>query len=277
MESPIEEPLADVPRTARKRAKRAPLGLPSAIRKPPEGRLDETLVHDSYRTLTIPEERFCHQYVISFGRAAEAYRMAYAPPKGTTAGQIALAVARLLTDNSINYRIDQIRASSRVTAPNVLAELSAIVFSDPGDLFDDENRLRPMRTMPRNVRAAISSIEVERRHADGRGADGETYDVIKIKWWNKNNAIENMMKHLGLFEIDNMQQAGLLDGLSVDVARKLIERLKSYGAGRGLELPAGNVAGQEGRIPDPAALALRLQSAGIVRPPPKTEGIPPGG
>ena len=68
--------------------------------------------------------------------------------------------------------------------------------SAPGRLFDEEGTLIPVHKLPPEVRAAIASIEF----------DVETGSVKKLRFWDKNSAIEKAMKHLGLFERDNNQR-----------------------------------------------------------------------
>lgn len=184
------------------------------------------------RDLTDREKAFCHQFVISGGRVREAYRLVFEPKKGTTVAQIASAVTALLSDDLILAGIEQVRKSSLITAQSVLAEMSFIAFSDPGELFDDNGKCIPIRQLPRNVRAAIAGFEIERR-TRGRGEKAEEYEVLKYKLWNKNDAASDLMRHLGLFEKDNQQKSGienLLNRLPVAVAEQIIEKLKALAA-----------------------------------------------
>lgn len=179
--------------------------------------------------LTEREKAFCHQFVISGGRVREAYRLVFQPKKGTTVAMIGRACAELLSDDLILDGIEQVRKSSLITAQSVLQEMSYIAFSDPGELFDDDGKCIPIRQLPRNVRAAIAGFEIERR-TRGRGEEAEEYDVLKYKLWNKNDAASDLMRHLGLFEKDNLQKSGienLLNRLPVAVAEQIIEKLKA--------------------------------------------------
>jgi phage terminase small subunit len=74
---------------------------------------------------------------------------------------------------------------------------------DPGKLFrDDGTTLRNITDMDEETRAAIASFEVDEIIVDGEVV-GHTK---KVKFWDKNRALDMSMRHLGLYERDNAQQ-----------------------------------------------------------------------
>jgi hypothetical protein len=46
--------------------------------------------------------------------------------------------------------------------------------------------------------SAVSKIEVVKKNV--AGSDGRTDTVVKLSFWNKNQALELLFKHLGLME-----------------------------------------------------------------------------
>jgi phage terminase small subunit len=136
--------------------------------------------------------------------------------------------SKLLADAKVSLRIEELRhaASSKVVATEarVIEELARIGLLDPGRMFADDGTLLPIKQMPADVRAAISSIEVEELRADDGKVIGRTK---KVKLWDKNSAADKLLRHLGSYAVDNRQRASPFEGVSRDVLRGIIERLVS--------------------------------------------------
>ena len=101
-----------------------------------------------------------------------------------------LALARAQRDHARRLRI---------TADAVLAETSYIAFADPGDLVDSQDRLVPLKSLPKKTRQAISSVKVVRSTAPGRDGSPQPVEYIEYRFWSKNEALAQLGKHLGLF------------------------------------------------------------------------------
>lgn len=120
-------------------------------------------------------------------------------------------------------RLPQVRAAIRagesakldrtlLTAERVLEEHRRLAFSDIGHLFTTDGKLKPIRSLPAEIRSCISSVKVMKRNLIA--GDGVAEDVIEIKLWDKNKALENLMKHFGL----------MVD-LHADVTQKMIDSM----------------------------------------------------
>lgn len=83
-------------------------------------------------------------------------------------------------------------------------EMASIGHFDPGELYDDDGNLIPVHKLPENVRRAIASVKREHR-TTGRGEERETITTEEIKLIDKNTALTNIGRHLGVFEKDNKQ------------------------------------------------------------------------
>jgi len=77
-----------------------------------------------------------------------------------------------------------------VKADTVLRELLRIATADIGEAFDEHDNLKPMAEIPEEVRRAIGAFEFK------AGEDGITR---KVKFWDKNKALESLGRHLKLF------------------------------------------------------------------------------
>lgn len=217
--------------TTEGKRQRAPEPLPTEVRTP--------------HTLTVKQEGFCLAYMRNGGNATEAYRDAY-DAEGLANHSVTQLASRLLANVNIARRIAEHRdfaaRSAGIEEARVIAEVADIALSDPYELFDEDHNLRQIRDMPRHVRACIASVEVETR-TSGKGDDRETIRTHKVKLWNKNDAANMLMKHLGSYEKDNRQKAGMLDGLSRETLLLMKERLlalrqRRAAEPRALEAPA---------------------------------------
>jgi len=99
----------------------------------------------------------------------------------------------LLRQTTIRMRLDQIRARLHAQAnaalpkDTVLRELAAITFSDVGQLYDEKGNLIPLNNLSSETRAAVQQYSKSRYGTN-------------IKMYDKLQAIELSMRHLGLLE-----------------------------------------------------------------------------
>jgi phage terminase small subunit len=62
------------------------------------------------------------------------------------------------------------------------------------------------KDIPVDIRKAISSIEIVEEY-DGTGKNRKLIGYTKkIRFWDKNRALENLGKHFGIFSEDNRQR-----------------------------------------------------------------------
>jgi phage terminase small subunit len=104
---------------------------------------------------------------------------------------------------------DRLAAKLELKAEDVLSEIAAIVHFDVRKLFDADGSLKRARDLDDNTARAISSIKVRQNER------GET--ITEIKAADKNTAIGNAMRHLGLFERDHEQAADAASALIAHV------------------------------------------------------------
>ena len=99
-----------------------------------------------------------------------------------------------------------------ITSDKALREVAAIAFSDIGDILDFTNgtpRLKPASEIPRHARRAISSMKIK-REVEGKGDHAQEVEVIEFRFWNKNDALDKLMKHLGMF-VDKHEVSGQIE------------------------------------------------------------------
>lgn len=184
------------------------------------------------KELTQKQERFALAY-IETGNASEAYRRAYDASR-MKPETIASRASELLAERKVTGRVAELRQAASdkavVSESRVIEELARIGLFDPGQLFADDGSLLPVKKMAPEVRAAIASVEVDELF-DGAGKDRKFIGYTrKIKLWDKNSAIEKIMRHMGSFWRDNKQK-NPFDGIPRETVKRLVERLEAMRGG----------------------------------------------
>lgn len=148
--------------------------------------------------LTEKQLMFCKEYLVSMNSTESAIKAGYSEKTAGSQG------SRMLKNVKVRAYIDeylQERASKLdITANRILEELGHIAFFDIGNIFDGIS-LKEIDSLPENVRRAISSVKVRVEKVDGEN----TAEVMEIKAHDKLGGIEKLMKHLGMYELDNQQ------------------------------------------------------------------------
>jgi hypothetical protein len=100
-------------------------------------------------------------------------------------------------------------ARFNIRAENVLSELARIAFGDVRELLDDSGNLRKLADMSDDAAASIDSFEV------GTNQDGST-KLARIKTWDKNRALEQLCRHLGLLRPEQHEHMHMVAHFSED-------------------------------------------------------------
>ena len=137
------------------------------------------------------QRKFAHEYIVDLN-ARRAYERAYGEKQGESAQS---AGSRLLSHVEVQALIqrlyrDRLRRSD-VKADDVVQAISAVAFSDPRKLLDDNGQLRPLHELDDASASAIAQFDVT------TDTDGSTR-LARVKTWDKVRALEALAKHLGL-------------------------------------------------------------------------------
>ena len=175
------------------------------------------------------QRAFVTEYMMDGRGEAAALRAGYSSK--TAASQ----ASSLLSNPKVRDFLAAAQAARAVTvaikADNVLRELGHIGFSDIGDAFDVDGKLKPLREMKREVRTMISSVKT-REVLEGAGDNAKIVRITEVKLWDKVAALDKLAKHLGLLhdgigdtinnynfakmsdlELDAFIQAAIKDGI----------------------------------------------------------------
>jgi phage terminase small subunit len=163
--------------------------------------------HTMMPDLTPKQERFCREYVVDLHIGNAALRAGYSVKNAAQQG------SRLLKKPSAAALVAKLHREKmqrfNIRAENVLSELARIAFGDVRELLDDSGNLRPLSEMSDEAAASIASFEV------GTNSDGST-KVARIKTWNKNQALEQLCRHLGLLRPEQHEHMHMVAHFSED-------------------------------------------------------------
>jgi len=171
-----------------------------------------------------PERRslFVEAYIANGGNARQAVIEAGYSPK-TAASQGSRLLNDVKVSSELAARKKVIADKFRLRTEDVLAQLAKIVYSDPRKVFDANGVMIPISEWPEEVATGVASIEVDALF-EGQGKDRKQIGhTQKVKFWDKNAAIDKAMRHLGQYERDNRQRNPFAD-MKPDELDRFIER-----------------------------------------------------
>lgn len=157
--------------------------------------------------LTPKQEKFCQEY-IKLGDKTAAFRAAYSCGK-MKAESIHVRACRLAVESKISVRIAQLQSEVRkrndLTIDDIVSTLGDMLKFDIAELYDSNGNLKNIHSIPKSARLMIAQLDT-----DHIKAKGEIIGVSKkVKIFDKLNAIEKLMKHLGGYEKDNAQKVAI--------------------------------------------------------------------
>lgn len=179
--------------------------------------------------LSPKQESYCQNYVIC-GNQSTAYRLAY-DAEYMNSNVVAVEACRIHKDPNISLRISEIQHEAyqrnKPTIDKLVQTLAGMVDFDPASMFDEETgAMLDVRKMPLSTRKLISQFDVD-EIGFGENVIGTTK---KVRLYNKLDAVEKLMKHLGGYEKDNFQKQPVLNydlsGMSTELLTALADAAK---------------------------------------------------
>ncbi len=140
--------------------------------------------------LTPKQSAFVAEYLIDLNATQAAIRAGYSE---RTAAVIGVENLRKLNINAAIQEAKQKRAErTEISQDRVLEEYAKLAFHNPQDFYDDQGNLIEVHKLPRDVAAAITSMEVS---VDAEGKS----KLQKIKLADKKGSLDSVARHLGMF------------------------------------------------------------------------------
>jgi phage terminase small subunit len=150
------------------------------------------------RKLNPRESAFVLEYCKDKNATQAAIRAGYSKRSANSKGP--QLCAKVSIRQAIDEQLHAQETRTLITADRILTELYRIAICDVGQAFDSNGTLKKLDDIPEDVRRAISGIEVDELWApkeDGRGKE-QVGVTRKIKFWNKNESLIALAKHLKL-------------------------------------------------------------------------------
>lgn len=256
-DTPLEQVVDHILKKKHKRARAtpAPLGATADIppKKPVKKKKDNPLQPagiaggslvpvqaKQLRPLTENQEQFCREYIKDLNGTRAAIAAKYSA-KSAKEG-----ASRLLTKGNVIARISELKKQSieRVAnteelesdADTTLAHLRGIAHSNIAD-YMDMDKLEALgvklKGLSRNQLAAISKIKIKQMEPIMQIQDGSIFPrevlSVEIALWDKNKAIDTMMRHLGLINDKPVE-------INITFIDKMIGQLSNELRGRGINV-----------------------------------------
>lgn len=96
----------------------------------------------------------------------------------------------------------------------LIEELAATALLDPADVFDEFDRVLPVREWPATARRALSGMDIYEEYA-GSGKDRvPTGQTRKIKFWNKLDALDKLVKIVGGYQPEKVDHTHRIEGMA---------------------------------------------------------------
>jgi phage terminase small subunit len=179
-------------------------------------------------------ERFCHEFLVDMNRTA-AYARAFGAIKSAYQQG-----SRLMKDPRILARVNELmrerEESTRVKGFKVLEELAVVALSSIDHYEIDANGdVRAAAGAPPGAMRAISRIK--KRVTSTFNARNELVSITETEFslWDKNPAVTNALKHLGLLKEIVEHRDLTLEDILREAAGKSIDTPETTDARDGLE------------------------------------------
>lgn len=151
--------------------------------------------------------QFAKEYVVDLNGSQAAIRAGYSV-KGAD-----LQARRLLGDDRVSDIIRKVRETIserlEITSDKVLQEIAALAFSNIHDFVDENNNIKKLHDLPRLTTKAVAGIETTETIRPIGGGEFSREIVTKLKFHSKVSSLDQIARHLGMFEKDNKQKGGI--------------------------------------------------------------------
>lgn len=179
--------------------------------------------------------RFAAEYIIDFNKTAAAVRAGYSPRSAYSRGSALCKMPDV--QRYIQEEQEERARRIHVDADRTLRELARVAFFDARKLFNPDGSPKPIHKLDDDTAAAVSGLDVQEVY-EGSGADRVFVGYVKkYRISDKNAALTNCLKHLGLLKetvVHTDPNGGpVAMTLTHDAAAALTEALKEKLRARG--------------------------------------------
>lgn len=181
--------------------------------------------------LTQNQDNFCILYVCGpqgvAGNATECVRRSFNFKKAKNS-TLQRRAKDFLDMGTIQARIEILRQNvadrAEITAAETMSIVAAIARVKLSDFYNEDGSIKSPHEWTEEMKIGAASLEtLEEFEGQGKGRELIGY-IKKFKLWDKNSAADKLMKHFGLYEIDNKQKS--------DPIRELLAAINGHGSSK---------------------------------------------
>ena len=150
--------------------------------------------------LTLQQQRFCDEYLVSFNAYSAAVCAGYSMNTARKAELLHLPKIQAYLKAGMAKHAERLQ----VTHDMILRELAKVAFSNMGNYYDDNATLKPMCLLTTDEKAAISQYQI----MDSLDQDGNRVgELSRIKLHNKMSALDKIARHVGFYGVNQSQES----------------------------------------------------------------------
>jgi len=149
--------------------------------------------------LTLQQQRFCDEYLVSFNAYSAAVCAGYSINTARKGELLHLPKIQAYLKAGMAKNRERLQVSHDM----ILRELAKIAFSNMGNYYDENATLKPMSLLTTDEKAAISYYQI----MDSLDQDGNRVgEFSRIKLHNKMSALDKIARHVGFYAEKKTQE-----------------------------------------------------------------------
>lgn len=130
----------------------------------------------------------------------------------------------------LEQRRTNIAVKTELSTDEIMADMARALRFDPRKLYRQDGTLIPIHELDDDTALCLTGIETV--IVKGTEGDETPLFVKKLKWESKATARDQALKVFGMYEKDNQQKAGALEGLPRELIQMMVDRLKVLSNGQ---------------------------------------------
>ena len=145
--------------------------------------------------LSQKQKKFCVEYLVDFNATRAYLRAGFK----CTDDSARANSARMIANDSVLKYIDELLFSVGITKQHILRRIYDIAMSSPAVLFNENGSLKSPSELSPDDAKTISSFKVSKRTEFEAGKAIGEIEIIEVKFWSKDKALENLGRYFKLF------------------------------------------------------------------------------
>ena len=158
------------------------------------------------KKLTVKQAMFVQEYLIDLNATAAGLRAGFKDPSKGRKILSYPAFAHVVAAIQEAMKVRQTRLN--ISQDRVLTEIARIALCDPRKFFYEDGSIKSIVDLDDDSAAVLAGMDVQTTFKKNEVGDAEPETVKKIKFWDKNSALEKLCKHLRLFPAERTEHSG---------------------------------------------------------------------